>query len=231
MKILVACEFSGRVREAFAKRGHVVLSCDLQPTTQPVTNSTHHYQGDIKDLTDSLQGKETKLNTVGALVQARAFLAQHGIYTLQDFDLLIAHPPCTYLAVSGLHRNIDNPDREAKTEQALDFVRYLMALPIEKQAIENPRSCISTRIRKVDQIIQPYEYGEDASKETWLWLKKLNKLKPTNFVPPRITADGKKRWANQMDCGNVKIGNQKTRANTRSITYNGIADAFATQWG
>lgn len=106
-----------------------------------------------------------------------------------------------------------------------------MALPIEKQAIENPRSCISTRIRKVDQIIQPYEFGDDASKETWLWLKHLPKLKPTAFVQPRLTATGKKRWANQLDCGNVKIGNQKTRASDRSVTFQGIADAFADQWG
>lgn len=106
-----------------------------------------------------------------------------------------------------------------------------MALPIEKQALENPRSCISTRIRKVDQIIQPYEFGEDASKETWLWLKQLNKLKPTRFVPPRLTSTGKKRWANQLDCGNVKIGNQKTRASDRSVTFQGVADAFADQWG
>lgn len=233
MNILIACEFSGRVREAFAKLGHVAVSCDLLPTTQPVTNNSHHYQGNIKALVNTFQGNiYNEHNKIDKnLLHTRAFLAKHEIYTIENFDILIAHPPCTYLAVSGLHRNLDNTDRQVKTEEALDFVKYLMALPIKKQAIENPRSCISTRIRKVDQIIQPYEFGDDASKETWLWLKRLPKLKPTAFVQPRLTATGKKRWANQLDCGNIKIGNQKTRASDRSVTFQGIADAFADQWG
>lgn len=148
-----------------------------------------------------------------------------------DWDMMIAHPPCTYLSVSGLHWNKKQPERALKTEEALDFVRFLMHAPIERIAIENPVSCISSRIRKPDQIIQPYEFGDDASKKTCLWLKNLPLLKGTEYVAPRITADGKQRWANQTDSGQNKLGPSPDRAKLRSKTYQGIADAIADQWG
>jgi hypothetical protein len=116
------------------------------------------------------------------------------------------------------------------TEDALDFVKELMSANIEKIAIENPVSVISTRIRKQDQTIQPYEYGEDASKKTFLWLKNLPKLEPTNYVQPRLV-NGVQRWGNQLDSGNSKLGQKKDRAKLRSISYEGIAKAMAAQWG
>lgn len=146
------------------------------------------------------------------------------------FDLMIAHPPCTYLAVSGLHWNKKRPERAALTEEALVFVQRLMDAPIKRIAIENPISCISSRIRKPDQIIQPWQFGEDASKATCLWLKNLPPLLPTLLVPGR-DVDGVKRWANQTDSGQNKLGPSPDRQRERSRTYQGIADAFADQWG
>lgn len=202
MRVLVACEYSGRVRNAFLSRGHDVLSCDLLPSED---NSPYHYQGDVFDL----------------------------LY--QDWDLLIAHPPCTYLSVSGLHWNkrgvmVDGRPRQELTDQALDFVRALMAAPIKKKAIENPVSCISSQIRKPDQIIQPYDFGEDASKKTCLWLEGLPLLKPTRYVEPRIV-EGKPRWANQTDSGQNNLGPSDDRWKERSRTFQGIADQMAIQWG
>jgi len=144
MKVLVACEYSGRVRDMFAALGHDATSCDLLPTDRP----GKHYQGSVLDIIND------------------------------GWDLMIAHPPCTYLTIAGLHWNkrgvmVDGRPRSELTEEGLDFVRLLMAAPIEKIAIENPVSCISSAIRKPDQIIQPYEFGEDASKKTCLWLKNL----------------------------------------------------------
>lgn len=185
--------------------------------------SRYHYQGDCFDLINS-----------------------------QPFDLMIAHPPCTYLRVSGLHWNKRVPGREAKTEAALDFVVELMNAPIPRIAIENPVSCISSRIRKPDQIIQPYMFGEDASKTTCLWLKNLPKLVPTKEVEPRLVCCGmvvpagagkygcpncegdkvaRPRWGNQCDSGQNKLGPSETRWKERSRTYPGIAAAWAKQWG
>jgi len=147
-----------------------------------------------------------------------------------DWDMMIAHPPCTYLSVSGLHWNKRNPERAKKTEQALEFVQKLMDAPINKIAIENPVSCISSRIRKPDQIIQPYEFGEDASKKTCLWLKNLPLLKPIEYCPSRIV-NGKERWSNQCDSGQNKLTPSPERAKLRSKTYPGIAKAMGEQWG
>ena len=147
----------------------------------------------------------------------------------QHFDLMIAHPPCTYLSVSGMHwttRGLRDPQL---TEDALDFVRRLMAAPIRHIAIENPVSVISSRIRKPDQIIQPWQFGEDASKATCLWLKNLPPLVPTQTVEPRIV-DGKKRWANQTDGGQNRLAPSADRWKLRSATYPGIAAAWASQW-
>lgn len=202
MKILIGCEYSGVSRRAFTALGHDVISADFEPAED---DSPYHYQGDVFDLIDDMQ-----------------------------FDLAIFHPPCTYLSVSGLHWNkrgimVDGRPRAELTEEALDFVRRLMAVNIPRIAIENPISCISTRIRKPDQIIQPYQFGDDASKATCLWLKNLPKLRPMQFVEPRIV-NGKKRWANQTDSGQNKLTPSDNRWKDRSRTYPGIAAAWADQW-
>jgi hypothetical protein len=147
------------------------------------------------------------------------------------WDLAIFHPECTFLTVAGLFRNKGNPERQAKTDKALDFVRRLLAAPIPRVALENPISCISTKIRKPDQIIQPYQFGDDASKATCLWLKGLPKLviDPALRVAGRIV-NGKERWANQTDSGQNRLGPSPDRAKKRSQTYPGIANACAVQW-
>jgi hypothetical protein len=197
MKVLVACEYSGTVRNAFIRAGHYALSCDLLPTDSPIGD---HYQGNVLDILD------------------------HG------WDLMIAHPPCTYLCSSGLHWNKRIPDRAQKTEEALEFVQMLLDAPIPKIALENPIGCISTRIRKPDQTIQPYQFGDDASKATCLWLKGLPPLRPTQFVEPRIV-NGKPRWANQTDSGQNRLPPSADRWKIRSETYVGIAEAMVAQWG
>lgn len=196
MRVLVACEYSGIVRDAFLRKGHDALSCDLLPTDSPGP----HYQGDIRDV----------------------------LY--ENWDLMIAHPPCTYLCVSGMHwtkRGFRDPKL---TEDALAFVKLLLEAPIHKIALENPVSIISTQIRKPDQIIQPYWFGHDASKKTCLWLKNLPLLRSTAVVAPAII-NGKPRWGNQSPCGANKLGPSADRWKKRSKTYTGIAAAMATQWG
>jgi site-specific DNA-cytosine methylase len=201
MRVLIACEYSGVVRDAFLKRGHDAMSCDLLPTDAPGP----HYQGDVFDIIND------------------------------GWDLMIAHPPCTYLSVSGMHwttRGLRDPQL---TEDALTFVRWLMTAPIKRIAIENPISVISSRIRKPDQIISPYQFGHDASKKTCLWLKNLPLLTATQMVEPRIviTPNGKpaKRWGNQCDnYGQDKLPPSADRWKLRSATYQGIADAMAAQW-
>ena len=196
MRVLVACESSGAVRDAFIRAGHYAASCDLLPSESPLGD---HYQCDVTEILD------------------------HG------WDLLIAHPPCTYLSVSGMHWTTRGLRDPKLTEDALDFVRLFMDAPIERIAIENPVSVISSRIRKPDQIIQPYQFGHDASKKTCLWLKGLPLLKPTQMVEPRIVG-GKTRWGNQTDSGQNKLPPSKDRWKLRSKTYEGIADAMAAQW-
>ena len=180
-----------------------------------------HYTGDVRDILDD------------------------------GWDLMIAHPDCTYLCSSGLHWNHRVPGRAQLTEEALDFVRLLMAAPISRIAIENPMGRIGTAIRKADQTIQPYEFGDNASKRTGLWLKNLPKLKPTKFVEPRLVCQDCKsvfayghhkclkcgshrylpRWDNQTDSGQNKLGPSDDRAMLRAKTYQGWADAMADQWG
>jgi len=137
---------------------------------------------------------------------------------------MIAHPPCTYLASSGLHWNRRRPERALLTEQALEFVQLLLSAPIPRIALENPIGCISSRIERPAQIIQPWMFGEDASKATCLWLKGLPLLQPTNQLI-------KPRYANQTPSGQNKLGPSPDRAKIRSRTYQGIADAMALQWG
>jgi hypothetical protein len=196
VKVLVACEYSGRVRDAFLALGHDAMSCDLLPTDAPGP----HYQGDVQDVLG------------------------------QRWDLMIAHPPCTYLASSGLHWNKRQPDRAVKTEAALQFVMALLNAPIERIALENPIGCISTRVRKPEQVIQPWQFGDDASKATCLWLKNLPPLKPTKLIPGRLV-NGKRRWANQTDSGQNRLSPSADRWKKRSETYQGIAVAMADQWG
>ena len=147
-----------------------------------------------------------------------------------NWDLAIFFPTCTYLCSSGLHWNKRVPGRERKTEQAIEFVRQLMDAPIPRIAIENPVGCISTRIRPADQYIQPYDFGDNASKKTGLWLKGLPPLRPTDYVEPRWVS-GKPRWANQTDSGQNRLGPSDDRWKERSRTYPGIAHAMAQQWG
>lgn len=196
MRVLVACEYSGRVRDAFLAAGHDAMSCDLLPTDAPGP----HYEGDVRDVLND------------------------------GWDLMVAHPPCTYLSVSGMHwtrRGLRDPQL---TEDALDFVRLLIGAPIKRIAIENPVSVISTRIRKPDQIVTPYQFGHDASKKTCLWLKNLPPLQPTQYVEPRVV-NGKPRWGNQTDGGQNKLAPSTDRWKIRSETYTGIAAAMADQWG
>lgn len=197
MRVLVACEYSGTVRDAFRARGHDAWSCDLLPTD---ADPTWHHEGDIFDIIDD------------------------------DWNLMIAHPPCTYLCSSGLHWNKRIPGRDALTQEALAFVEKLLSADIAKIALENPIGRIGTAIRPANQIIQPHQFGHDASKQTALWLKGLPKLQATKNIEPRII-NGKKRWANQTDSGQNKLAPSADRWKIRSTTYLGIANAMADQWG
>lgn len=190
MRILIACEYSGRVREAFRKLGHDAWSCDLLPADD---NSLFHIQGDVLD------------------------------YLTDGWDMMIAHPPCTYLASSGLHWNGRIAGRDKLTDEALIFIRALLNAPIEMIAVENPIGRISTAIRKPSQIIQPWMFGDDASKSTCLWLKNLPLLLPTDIIQ-------KKRYANQTTSGQNNLAPSKNRWKLRSTTYQGIAYAMAAQW-
>jgi hypothetical protein len=197
MRVLVACEFSGVVREAFRARGHDAISCDILPAED---KSPYHYMRDA------------------------ALMAYSRLF---KWDLMIAHPPCTYIASSGLHWNWRIDGRAGKTEEALAFVDLLLRAPIPRIALENPIGCISTRIRKPDQIVQPWMFGDDASKATCLWLKGLPLLEPRNQLP----GDRRTRRANQTPSGQNKLGPSPDRWKLRSITYPGFAQAMAEQWG
>lgn len=183
MKVLVACEYSGRVRDAFLARGHDAMSCDLLPTDAPGP----HYQGDVFDIIGN------------------------------GWDLMIAHPPCTDLAVSGA-RHFAAKIADGRQQRALDFVRALLDAPIERIALENPISVISSKIRKPDQIIQPWQFGHGETKATCLWLKNLPPLVPTDIV------DGREARVHRMPPS-------ADRWKKRSETYLGIAKAMADQWG
>lgn len=194
MRVLIACEFSGTVRDAFIANGHDATSCDLLASDTPGP----HIQGDVRQ-----------------------------VICGGGYDLLIAHPPCTYLCSSGLHWNTRRPERAALTEEALEFIRVLLDAPIQAIALENPIGCISSRIRKPDQIIHPWQFGHDAAKATCLWLKNLPPLVPTDELPGGRAA----RRANQTASGQNKLGPSADRWKLRSLTYPGIAAAMARQWG
>ncbi len=197
MRVLVACESSGTVRNAFRALGHDAWSCDILPSDD---GSEYHIQANARSVLDNY-----------------------------DWDLLIAHPPCTYLSVSGMHWTTRGLRDPKLTEDALDFVKVFMEANVDKICIENPVSIISSRIRRPDQIIQPWQFGHDASKKTCLWLKNLPKLQPTKLIEPRMV-DGKARWSNQTDSGQNKLPPSADRWKIRSKTYEGIALAMAEQW-
>ena len=190
MKVLIACEYSGAVRDAFINNGHDAMSCDLLPTDV----DGPHYQGDVFDVIND------------------------------GWDLMIAHPPCTHLAVSGARWFKDKVKEQA---ESLEFVRRLMDAPIDKMAIENPISIISSRIRKPEQIIQPWMFGHPEAKATCLWLKGLPTLSATDV----LTKPECGYWSNQTPSGQNKLGPSKDRWKERSKTYQGIATAMANQWG
>lgn len=200
-RVLVACESSGRVRQAFRARGHDAWSCDLLPADDA---SRFHRQGDVLDI-------------------------------LQDqWDLLIAHPPCTYLSVSGMHWTRRGKRSPLLTEAAARFFMQLAQAPIARICLENPVCVMSSRWREPDQIIQPWMFGADASKATCLWLKGLPPLQATHYVAPRVTLHKGRwwmRWANQTDSGQNRLGPSEDRWKLRSETYEGIAAAMADQWG
>lgn len=181
-------------------RGHDAWSCDLLPADDA---SPFHFKGDALELLRNTRDDPE---------------------FWPPFDLLIAHPPCTYLAVSGLHWNTRRPGRAALTEEAIEFARAFMDAPVKRVAVENPVGCLSSRIRKPEQIIQPWWFGDDASKKTCLWLRNLPPLTPTNIIK-------KARYANQTPSGQNKLGPSPDRWKLRSITYPGFAAAMAQQWG
>lgn len=232
MRVLISCEYSGRTRRAFAALGHEAWSADFEPSED---NSAFHHQGDCFELIERMK-----------------------------FDLMIAHPPCTYLTNSAewAFRDVQTKrmkpgtligaERRAARDDAVAFVMRLANAPIPRIAIENPIGVLSAMWRKPDQFIQPYEYGDDASKRTCLWLEGLPPLRPTKFVEPRWVCCGNTlpdgvgkygcpnccgdktalpRWGNQTDSGQNMEPPSKDRWKIRSATYQGWADAFADQWG
>lgn len=210
MRVLVACEFSGIARDAFAARGHDAWSCDLLPTERP----GQHIQGDVLE------------------------------HLHDGWDLMIAHPPCTYLTVTGnrwfLPKYKDRfPDRQQKREEAMRFFMALINAPIPRIAIENPVGFVSRFFRPPDQVIQPFWFGDSARKQTCLWLKRLPRLSHNSplFVDPKIVSDGGfvlhksgNRTSNWYASTSRGVS-PKERAKIRSKTFPGIAEAMASQWG
>lgn len=203
LNVLVACESSGAVREAFRRLGANAWSCDLLPADD---DSPYHLQMDVREAIDH--------------------------FGAGFWHIMVAHPPCTYLAISGIHWNNRIEGRAAKTTEALAFVEWLMSVDIPFIALENPVGVISTHIRKADQYIQPYHFGHPESKKTGIWLKGLPPLMATQVLAPvAMQANGKSpRWENQTPNGQNKLAPSPDRWKLRSATYQGIADAMAAQW-
>ena len=182
MRVLIACEYSGKVRDAFLAKGHDAMSCDIIATDAPGP----HHEGDVMDIIHD------------------------------DWDMLVAFPPCTHLASSGA-RWFRDKIADGRQQEGIDFFMALANAPIDKIALENPIGIMSTRYRKPDQIIQPWQHGHGETKATCLWLKGLPLLKPTDIVEGREP----RMW---------KLPPSKDRAKIRSETYDGIAKAMAEQW-
>lgn len=186
MNVLVACEFSGAVREAFRQRGHNAWSCDII-----AAEPGHHIQMDVRDVVH------------------------------RKWDLMIAHPPCTYLSAAGLHYCRNNPERQRMRDSALEFVKFLWAAPVSKIAIENPVGYLSTAWQKPNQVVRMNWFGHsEAIKPTCLWLKNLPKLEPTDMVEPRRRGKRESEWYSLTKC-----------PKERSKTFSGLAQAMAEQWG
>lgn len=211
MRVLIGCESSAIIRDAFRALGHDAYSCDLRECEG---DPRWHFQCDVR------------------------LLLKPGMW-----DLFIVHPDCTFLTNSAAWAYGDGPyhqkvkpgtlvgaERRAQREESLAFVEEMLNAPVPHIALENPVGVISTRIRPASQYIQPFEYGEDASKKTGLWLKNLPLLEPTKYVEPRIV-DGRPRWGNQTDSGQNRLSPGENRWVERSRTYQGWADAMAQQWG
>lgn len=215
MKVLVACERSGIVRNEFRRRGHDAWSCDLADSETP----GNHIKGDVLDILDD------------------------------GWDLMIAHPPCTHLSLSGA-RYFKEKRKDGRQKAAIDFFMALAGAPVSKYAIENPMSIVSRVWRKPDQTIQPWQFGEDASKATCLWLKGLPLLKPTHIIyatwacycgarfkayqprcPQCDSANIYPIRSNQTPSGQQRLGQSPDRARIRSQTFRGVAEAMADQWG
>lgn len=227
IRVLVACEYSGVVRDAFRRRGFDAWSNDLESEPPEGDFPQYHLVGDC---------------------------LWH-IENSGPWDLVISHPPCTYLCSSGLHWNGRTPGRQEKTEDALRFVKALMDADVTHSALENPIGCISTRIRRYDQVLQPHQFGHDASKSTCLWTRNLPVLVPTQIVPPKygcaacrvkfeidlgeegcpkcggLNGKPKRVWGNQTASGQNALPPSADRWKDRSRTYTGIAEAMADQWG
>jgi len=193
LRVLVACESSGTVRDAFAALGHFAMSCDIKESER----QGNHHVGNVLDILDD------------------------------KWDLMVAHPPCTHLAVSGA-RYFAAKQASGVQQEALEFVRRLMDAPIHRIALENPVGIISTRIRKPNQIIHPWQFGHEAEKTTCLWLKNLPRLVPTNVVSKGVvsTFNGGRQMAKW-----ISDVSKSNRSAVRSKTFEGIAQAMATQWG
>jgi len=198
LKVLVACEYSGIVRDAFAKRGHDAWSCDILPTE----SEGNHIQGDVLGILD------------------------------QGWDLMIAHPPCTHLTVTGARWFTEGRKDYQLQRDGIAFVQKLMDAPIDKIAIENPRSVISSYIRPADQLINPFQFGHPVSKATCLWLKNLPRLMPTKNVEPDYvyhkSGNRMSKWHYETSLLPSKNGE---RGKARSKFFQGIAEAMAEQWG
>lgn len=191
MRVLVACELSGAVRDAFIAKGNDAMSCDLEPTERPGP----HHQGDVLDI------------------------------LADNWDMVIAFPPCTHLASSGA-RYFAEKRADGRQQQGVEFFKAFTILDCP-WAIENPIGIMSRLYHKPDQIIQPWQFGHPESKATCLWLNRLPLLQPTNILDCPISGT----WSNQTPSGQNKLSPSPTRAKQRSITYQGIADAMANQWG
>ena len=209
MNILVACEESQVVTKAFREMGHNAYSCDTQPCSGG--KPEWHIKGDVREYLNGCSrftGKDLAMEHI------------------DKWDMLIAFPPCTHLAVSGA-RYFKEKQRDGRQQQAIDFFMELANAPIDKIAIENPVGIMSTKWRKPDQIIQPYEFGHPESKKTCLWFKNLPKLSPTNV----LMLPDKGYWDNQTPSGQNKLGPSEKRGQIRSKTYPNIGKAMAAQWG
>lgn len=196
MRVLIACEYSGAVRDAFLRVGHYAMSCDLLPTDAPGP----HYQGDVRDVLGD------------------------------GWDLMVAHPPCTYLCGMGVWWNHKRPERWAQTFAARDFVDLLWNAPIPRIAIENPVGWLNKNWRKPEQTINPWQFGHEANKPTCLWLKNLPLLTPTKLVSKGVfytKANGQRmsKWSH------IASGTRANRWKIAATTFPGIAQAMADQWG